>query len=354
MVMPTMSKTILMIHPGGLGDVLLAVPAMVRLRTRFPSHWLVLCAEEQVTKLLLACRIVDAWTSVQGRNCADLFAGADLVTGQIRAWLEDCDLAVAWTEDLDGKLNETLRAVGAREVIARSPFSATIRAKHQRDRFLEAINEAPSDDAGDILLTVTEPLFRLGRVCLEVAGCSTEQPLVVFHPGSGSIHKCVASEILASVVTAVQMSGAIPVILEGPADREPVDRLLQLCGDPPIILKGLDLLSVAGVLAQACLYVGQDSGITHLAGLMGVHTVALFGPTDPDRWAPQGAHVSVVQGAPCLCSSWSDVSRCQEKSCLKIQQGDLVAQCVVRIEETAARQKILSGCLVTDYPVMLE
>ncbi len=334
--MPTMKMTIVMIHPGGLGDVLLAVPAMVRLRGRFPNHRLVLCANDQIAKLLFTCRIIDAWTSVQGHNCADLFAGADLVTGQVRAWLEDCDLAVAWTEDLDGKLNETLKAVGVREVIARSPFSTTTLAKHQRDRFLEAINEAPSDDAGDILLTVTEPLIRLGRVCLEAAGCSTGQAIVLIHPGSGSAHKCVASEILASVVTAVQMSGAIPVILEGPADREPVERLLQLCGDPPIVLKGLDVLSVAGVLAQARLFVGQDSGITHLAGLMGVHTVALFGPTDPARWAPQGTHVAVVQGAPCICSSWSDVSRCQEKPCLVIQPDHLVARCFAQLKEASA------------------
>ena len=316
--------------------MLLAVPAMVRLRGRFPNHRLVLCANDQIAKLLFTCRIIDAWTSVQGRNCADLFAGADLVAGQVRAWLEDCDLAIAWTEDLDGKLSQTLTAVGVREVITRSPFSATILARHQRDRFLETINEAPSDDAGDILLTVTEPLFRLGRVCLEAAGCSTGEPLVVIHPGSGSIHKCVAPETLASVVAAVQMSGAIPVVLEGPADQEPADRLLQLCGDPPIVLKGLDLLTVAGVLAQAGFFVGQDSGITHLAGMMGVHTVVLFGPTDPDRWAPQGTHVAVVQGAPCLCSSWSDVIRCQEKPCLVIQQDHLVARCFAHLKEASA------------------
>ncbi len=50
----TVRRTIMMIHPGGLGDVLLAVPAMGRLRTRFPNHRLVLCAEDQVARLLLA------------------------------------------------------------------------------------------------------------------------------------------------------------------------------------------------------------------------------------------------------------------------------------------------------------
>src|SRR5262245_18460744 len=172
-----------MIHPGGLGDVLLAVPAMVRLRARFPKHWLVLCAEDQPAKLLLACRIIDAWTSLQGQNCAELFAGADSVTGQLRGWLEDCDLAIGWMRDLDGKLSETLKAVGVREAIVKSPFSTMIQATHQGHRFLEAIYEAPFDDEGDVLLMVPEPLLHLGQACLEAEGVMIGQPLVVIHPG---------------------------------------------------------------------------------------------------------------------------------------------------------------------------
>jgi ADP-heptose:LPS heptosyltransferase len=346
-----MTRTIVMIHPGGLGDVLLAIPAMTRLRTRFPAHRLVLCAEGQVAKLLLACRIIDDWTSGQGRACADLFAGADSVTDQVQTWLEVCDLAIGWLEDRDGKLSETLKAVGVREVIMRSPFSDTICATHQRDRFLETINEAPSDGEGAVLLTVTEPLLHLGRAYLEAAGLLTGQPLAVIHPGSGSAHKCVAAEILATVVVALQISGAIPVILEGPADREPVERLIRSCVNPPVVLKGLEVPTVAGVLAQARLFVGQDSGVTHMAGLMGVRTVVLFGPTDPARWAPRGAHVTVVQGAPCLCRSWEDVSRCERKPCLEIPQDHLAALCLTQLKETAVRLRIPSGCLVTDYPV---
>jgi heptosyltransferase III len=345
------TKTIVMIHPGGLGDVLLAVPAMARLRTRFPKHRLVLCAEDQVARLLLACRIIDAWTSVQGRACADLFAGADSATGQVQAWLQDCDLAIGWMGDLDGKVSETLKAVGVREVIVRSPFSTAIRATHQRDRFLEAINEAPSDDEGDVLLAVTEPLLHLGRASLEAAGISIGQSLVVIHPGSGSAHKCVAPELLASVVVALQIFGATPVILEGLADQEPVKRLLQSCVNPPIVLKGLDVLTVAGVLVQARLFIGHDSGVTHMAGLMGVRTVALFGPTDPARWAPRGAHVTVVQGAPCLCQSWGDVSQCEEKPCLAMPQDHIVALCLTHLKNAAIRQRIPSGRLVTDHLV---
>lgn len=331
------TRTIVMIHPGGLGDVLLSVPAMARLRMRFPDHRLVLCAEDQVARLLLACGIIDEWTSVQGEACADLFAGVDSAQGQLKTWLEDCDLAIGWLEDLDGKLSERLKTVGAREVIVRSPFSTTIQAIHQRDRFLEVINEVPFEGNGAILLAVTALLLHLGQACLDAAGLSIGRPLVAIHPGSGSVHKCVAPETLAAVVAALQLSGAVPVILEGPADREPVERLLKSCVAPPIVLRRLDLLTVAGVLTQSRLFVGQDSGVTHMAGLMGVRTVALFGPTDPARWAPRGAHVTVVQGVPCLCRSWGEVRRCEEKSCLGIPQDHLVAVCLADLKEAALR-----------------
>ncbi|HEY6639116.1 MAG TPA: glycosyltransferase family 9 protein [Nitrospiraceae bacterium] len=340
-----------MVHPGGLGDVLLAVPAMAQLRTRFPNNQLVLCAEDQISRLLLACRIIDAWISVHGRVCTDLFVGADSATDEVQTWLEDCDLAIGWMQDLDGKLGKTLKAAGVREVIVRSPFSTALQSTHQCDRFLEAINEAPVDEGEGVLLPVTEHLYGLGQACLEGVGFANRQPFAIIHPGSGSAHKCVAPKILAAVVTRFQLSGAIPVILEGPADQEPVEQLLQLCEDPPIVMKGLDLLTVAGVLAQTRLFVGQDSGITHLAGLLGVRMVAIFGPTDPARWAPRGAHVTVVQGAPCLCPSWGDVSQCEEKPCLNVLQGHLVALCLTHIKEAAVRPRIESDCLVTDHPV---
>jgi len=340
-----------MIHPGGLGDVLLAVPAMVRLRTRFPDHTTVLCAEDHIANLLLACRIIDAWTSVHGRACTDLFAGAGPVTGQVRTWMEDCDLAIGWTQDPDGKLHETLKAAGVREIIMRSPFSTTIRSRHQCDRFLEVINEAPVHEGGDALLTVTESLHRLGQACLGGIGFANGWPFGVIHPGSGSAHKCVAPKTLAAVVNAVQASGAAPVILEGPADGDAVESLLPLCLTPPTVLKGLDVCTVAGVLARARLFVGQDSGITHLAGLMGVRTLAIFGPTDSTRWAPRGAHVTVVQGASCRCRSWGDVSRCEEKPCLKVSQDYLVTLCLTHLKGAAVRRRIESNCLVTDHHV---
>jgi ADP-heptose:LPS heptosyltransferase len=62
------------------------------------------------------------------------------------------------------------------------------------------------------------------------------------------------------------------------------------------LLDGLRLEELAAILAGARLFVGNDSGITHLAALVGAPTVAIFGPFDPAYWAPLGPRVAIVDG----------------------------------------------------------
>ena len=58
-----------------------------------------------------------------------------------------------------------------------------------------------------------------------------------------------------------------------------------------------DLYQLACWLARARIYIGNDSGITHLAAAAGAPVVALFGPTDPRVWAPRGERVRIVATA---------------------------------------------------------
>jgi ADP-heptose:LPS heptosyltransferase len=60
------------------------------------------------------------------------------------------------------------------------------------------------------------------------------------------------------------------------------------------ILTNAPLLEVARHLQQCMCYLGNDSGITHLAAMLGVPTVAIFGPTDPAIWRPMGPSVKVI------------------------------------------------------------
>lgn len=290
-----MRRSIVVIHPGALGDVLLAIPAMRGLRARFPRHELVLCANEPVGQLLLECREIDAWTSVQGRGAVGLFDPDGSIEGELRHWLARCDCAVAWMQDQTGSLGRTLERAGAGKTIVSSPFSMTLKSSHQSDRLCETVQELPMGAVEFQPLQLPGDVSSGGRACLEETGVRIDQPFAAFHPGSGSPRKSIAIGTMAKMITKLEGEGLVPVVIEGPADREAVCDLLRRIAFVVPVLRNLDLTTLAGALSHAATFVGHDSGVTHLAALLRVPTTALFGRTDPDRWAPLGRHVTVIQ-----------------------------------------------------------
>jgi heptosyltransferase-2 len=83
------------------------------------------------------------------------------------------------------------------------------------------------------------------------------------------------------------------LVVEGPAEPGLGWSLVEALG-PGSVLARLPLPMLAGVLSHCRLYVGNDSGISHLAAAMGVPSVVLFGPTSPVHWAPLGARVEIA------------------------------------------------------------
>src|SRR2546427_10194085 len=92
----SMPRTIFVVHPGALGDVLLALPAIRALRTLFPTHQLGLVAGAAVSGLLQVCGEVDAVFSLEAGALAGLLAGLPWVGPAVREWLGRCDLAGCW------------------------------------------------------------------------------------------------------------------------------------------------------------------------------------------------------------------------------------------------------------------
>lgn len=117
------------------------------------------------------------------------------------------------------------------------------------------------------------------------------------------------------------------MLLEGPADRELVAQVSAAVTVALSVIRGLDLSAAAAVLSHADLYLGNDSGMTHLAAALSVPTIACFGPTSLRRWAPLGPRLSILTGAPCGCPTRSDVERCQERVCLHIVPERIIEAC---------------------------
>jgi ADP-heptose:LPS heptosyltransferase len=321
-----MPRTLVILHPGGLGDLLLAVPAMHGLRERFPDCQLLLCGQGQAAEFLVECGLADRWLSVQSTACTALFGGAVPDDTILKDWLSRCDLAVGWTRDDAGSLSETLKDCGAAAVLVQSPFASTLSSVHQAERFAEIV-DVQTNSLSMTSLSTPEALRAQAEMHLEAYGLSPRRPLALIHPGSGSRHKCVKPEILPPVLEGLEAEGFEPLLLQGPADEVVIERLLLHLPRRLTILRGLPVRLLAGLLSQVELYLGHDSGVTHLAALLGTPTVALFGPTEPMRWAPRGPTVMVIRGKPCQCPSWEDVRNCIEKPCLELSPQDILAAC---------------------------
>jgi len=122
---------------------------------------------------------------------------------------------------------------------------------------------------------------------------------IVFHPGSGGAQKNHPPEFWMNLVRAFRENNPgieeLPVILLGPAE----EKLLPLLSgkkDAEILFSpDMDRLSL--LLREALIYVGHDSGITHLAAMLGAPTIALFRRTSVAQWHPLGPKVKVIEAS---------------------------------------------------------
>jgi ADP-heptose:LPS heptosyltransferase len=122
----------------------------------------------------------------------------------------------------------------------------------------------------------------------------SDGPVVVVHPGAGKIENIWPVDRFADVAAILQRDmGARLVVSEGPRDATFVTALLERC--PGAVRWSAPLGTTLGILGQADLFLGNDTGMAHVAAATGVATVAVFGPTDPLRWSPAGSWVRCVR-----------------------------------------------------------
>ena len=133
--------------------------------------------------------------------------------------------------------------------------------------------------------------------------------LVVVHPGSGGVAKCWPPERFATLITTLRGAGhPVRVVLgEVELDRW-AGQVLDRWQSQHQAEVFTSLPRLHALLSSTRLYIGNDSGPTHLAAQLGVPTVALFGPTAPQRWAPQGPAVTVLAPPTPQPMTWLDPS----------------------------------------------
>jgi heptosyltransferase-2 len=122
---------------------------------------------------------------------------------------------------------------------------------------------------------------------------------VAIHPGSGSSKKNWPIERWEEVIHNVRRTrdDAAIAIISGEADADAVSHLRLAFGESLHVFENLPLNVLGTALGRCALFLGHDSGISHLAAAAGASSLLLFGPTDPESWAPRGRHVRVIRGA---------------------------------------------------------
>lgn len=285
------SVRILVLRGGAIGDFIVTLPALRKLREQWPQAHIELVGYPHVAVLAHAAGLVDRVESLDKAGIARFFAAHPTFTAAQREYISSFHFVVTYLHDLDGVVRENLVAAGAQQVLYGSPLITDGHAVDVLLKPLEALALYPEGTEQPRLTLGTERLA-WGRDWLAARGLGGRKILAV-HPGSGSPHKNWPVENFIAVVRQLPRD-VTPLLVLGEADAELDAPLARALPDAPR-LAGCTLLEVAAILANCAAYLGNDSGITHLAAALGLPVIALFGPSNLEHWAPRGPQVRLLQ-----------------------------------------------------------
>jgi ADP-heptose:LPS heptosyltransferase len=269
------------IHPGPLGDVLLAVPALRALRKRH-GPGLMLAAQTNVGELLHVLGAVDVRVRFELVGLDRLFADGPLdVPAEM---LAQAGRVVCWFGSRDPAFAPRLAQLVPGAIVA-PPWRPDVPVW---EHLLATIGEEPAT-ADRAPLGVPARLVEEGERALGTAGWDGRLPLLIVHAGASGAGKRWPVEGWAQMLDAVRAKTRVAVMLhEGPADHEPVRALLPRLAPPVGVLANPSLPVLAAALGHARAFVGNDSGVSHLAAAVGVPSLVLVtsGMQAWEPWSP--------------------------------------------------------------------
>ncbi|HEX6122342.1 MAG TPA: glycosyltransferase family 9 protein [Ktedonobacterales bacterium] len=297
----------LAVRPGALGDTLLTFPALALLRRRWPAARLTLVARRDVLPLARASGLADDAHPYDDPAWAALFSGYPPADGLVARLCAEAEAAVAWLPDPDGAIAHTLARLGARRVSVAPGRPAPDAHEHTARllaRALVPLEIAPPDSSASLAALVpplSPPAADLARTealwtALELS--TGAAPVLALHAGSGGAAKRWPPAAFARLAALATTHGFRPLLLAGPQDAEVTRAVLAALPPdlpPPPVVAEPAIGTLAALLARCAAFVGNDAGVAHLAGLLGIPTLALFGPTDPTIWAPLGPRVGTLR-----------------------------------------------------------
>jgi heptosyltransferase III len=284
----------LIIFPGALGDLICLLPAVHVLVQRYPKIGLELLAREELARFAVRRMKIVAGHSIDRSEVALLFSERGGESSAARKFFGQFEGIDSFFASDNEQFCSSLRQAAQGRVCI-YPFRP-VGFGHVAECYLRAVGANPSQRL-DNSLELTQDDVRNAEHRLQGLRLEPKNFVLVL-PGSGSSRKNWPAENFALLSQRIQFRYQVLVVL-GPAEQAltPIfqRRSLSIVNTP-------ELGELAAIARLARCFIGNDSGVSHLASAAGASGLAIFGPTDPDRWRPLG-NVRIIRSQP-----WEDLS----------------------------------------------
>ncbi|MGD9024908.1 MAG: glycosyltransferase family 9 protein, partial [Desulfobacterales bacterium] len=291
------------LHQGALGDVVLTFPAIIALRKEFDTID-ILC-QGQIGKLAVKLGLIDKKYPLEAAYLATLFS--DQVDTKIK------DLISSYTKTLvfsfSSDLENTINQISDRPCLRIPPRPPAPDSIHVAEYVIQHLISGGLLKATDLENAESDRQKKQAR---------KDHPIdiskIIIHPGSGSIRKRWPLANFLNLADDLEKKGWQPQFVCGPAEP---DLIAEIRNQKTPVHAFSELTDLVDWLETAGGYIGNDSGVSHLAAFLGLPSVVIFGPADPLRWKPLGPGVEIVR--PELdCNPCFEIEpeNCTEPACL--------------------------------------
>jgi heptosyltransferase-3 len=277
----------LIIRLGGLGDLLAVLPSLRLLRRFTPESRLTLVGRAAYGLLLKSAAVVEEVLDAGSSRFTGLFGRDVPLDPKLETWLKSYDQIWAWTLGQSGHdLEAALRRHSTRSIRIIGPPAGPSRPlnRYYFDLTAEALGGAAADLAGEFDSFCS---LRMGEGQALAAGAGRLPAMI--HPGSGSRKKCWPLDRFLAVAGRLAERNIAGFILTGEAE-DWLEPELERHRFPPgwAWVRRPPLVPLAARLSACRVYLGNDSGITHLAAVCGARVLALFRREAQELWRPCG------------------------------------------------------------------
>jgi ADP-heptose:LPS heptosyltransferase len=278
----------LLYHTGALGDFITILPALTAWKNDHPDNSLTLMGRPEIGSFARKIGYVDSFIDVTLARYAPLYVHQH--STQSAEIIAPYSHAIIFSAS-GSTIAFHCRAAGL-DVYEQPAFPPQDRT-HVVDYHVSLFR-----DIGSVPARQRMPRVRVPQEFLEASFslCPPGEKYAVVHAGSGSPKKNWHIDRFVRIADMLRRQGETIVWIKGPAESSMpkaeggADRIVQ---NPPLSV-------LAALLERAEFFLGNDSGVAHLAAAAGCPSLVLFGPSDPQVWAPRGDRVKILYNkVPC-------------------------------------------------------